>query len=304
MSGRLIECVPNFSEGRDRGVVAAIERAIAATPGVAVLGAECDADHHRSVITFAGEPAAVVEGALAGAAEAVRRIDLNRHRGVHPRIGALDVLPFVPLSGAGWEDAIAAARRAGERLWSQLGVPVYFYEAAARRAERRNLAEVRRGQFEGLRNEAITDPARAPDVGGPGLHPTAGATAVGVRRFLIAYNINLDTADVRIARRIAGKIRASSGGFPHVKALGLELASRRQAQVSMNLTDFEATPVECVFEAVEAEAARCGVAVASSEIIGFIPRRAYEMAPGFYERAANFRPELILENRLAAVRWK
>jgi len=300
----LIECVPNFSEGRDRGVVGAIERAIAATPGVAVLGAECDADHHRSVITFAGEPGAVVDAALAGAAQAVRRIDLNRHCGVHPRIGALDVLPFVPLSGAGWEDCIAAARTAGERLWSELGVPVYFYEAAARRPDRRNLAEVRRGQFEGLRHQAPSDPSRAPDVGGPALHPTAGATAVGVRKFLIAYNINLDTADVRIARRIAGKIRASSGGFPHVKALGLELASRRQAQVSMNLTDYEATPVECVFEAVEAEAARCGVGVASSEIIGFIPRRAYEMAPGFYERAANFRPELILENRLAALRLK
>ncbi len=303
MSRRLIECVPNFSEGRDAGVVRAIESAVASTAGVAVLGCESDPDHNRSVITFAGEPGAVVDAALAAAAEAVRRIDLNRHTGVHPRIGALDVLPFIPVRGSTLEDCAAAAWAAGERLWRELGVPVYFYEAAARRPGRRNLADVRRGQFERLRQDAAASPERWPDLGGPAPHPTAGATAVGARKFLIAYNINLATKDVRIARRIAAKIRESSGGFRHVKALGLELASKRLAQVSMNLVDYEDTPVECVFETVEAEAARSGVAVASSEIIGLIPRRAFDMAPEFYRRAANFREDLILEERLAR-RWR
>ncbi len=291
MAGRLIECVPNFSEGRDRAVVEKIASAAGAAAGVTLLAWEMDGDHNRSVVTFAGEPEAVAEGAFRAAEAAVGLIDLGLHAGEHPRIGAADVIPFVPVRGATLADCAAIAWSAGGEIWRRLGVPVYFYEAAALRSERRNLAWVRR--------EVRRGPAQPPDVGGPAPHPTAGAAAVGARKFLIAYNINLASRDVRIARRIAAMIRQSSGGFAHVKALGLELRSRGLVQVSMNLVDFEQTPVERVFETVESEAARHGVAVASSEIVGLIPQRAYDLAPGFYGRAANFAPGLILENRLA-----
>ncbi|MCC7175633.1 MAG: glutamate formimidoyltransferase [Bryobacterales bacterium] len=304
MAGPLIECVPNFSEGRDRGIVEKIVSAISSAPGAVLLAWEHDEDHNRAVVTFAGPPDAVVEGAVRGVEQAVKLIDLRRHSGAHPRIGAADVAPFVPVRGVTLEECAAIARRAGGEIWRRLGVPVYFYEAAALHPGRRNLADVRRGGFEGLREAVRANPERRPDVGGPELHPTAGAVAVGARRFLIAYNINLASQDVRVARRIAGRIRESSGGFPHVKALGLELPSRKTVQVSMNLTNFEETPVERVFEAVEDEARRNGTAAASSEIIGLIPRRAFELAPEFYRRAANFTPQTILENRLAALESK
>ncbi len=292
MPRRIAECVPNFSEGRDARAIGAI----AAAMGAAVLDLHSDADHNRSVVTLAGAPAAVLEAAFHGVEKAVELIDLNRHSGAHPRIGAADVVPFVPVEGLTLEDCASLAVELGERIWSELRVPVYLYEAAARRPETRRLEMVRRGGFEGLREAAVSDPSRAPDIGAPRLHPTAGATAVGARNFLIAYNINLATPDVELARRIARSIRASSGGFPYVKAMGLLLASRNQAQVSMNLTDFERTPVEEVFEAVRARAR-----VASCELVGMIPRRAFELAPDFYRRADNFHPDLVIESRLAAL---
>lgn len=292
MAGPLIECVPNFSEGRDRAVVEKIASAVSSAAGVKLLAWEMDEDHNRAVVTFAGPPEAVAAGALKAAEAAVDLIDLRLHTGEHPRIGAVDVIPFVPVRDVTLADCAGLARSVGGEIWRRFGVPVYFYEAAALRPERRNLADVRR--------EVRRGPTHPPDVGGPEAHPTAGAAAVGARKFLIAYNINLASRDVRIARRIAGSIRQSSGGFAHVKALGLELRSRGLVQVSMNLVDFEQTPVERVFETVVSEAARHGVAVASSEIIGLIPQRAFDLAPGFYRRAANFAPELILENRLSS----
>jgi glutamate formiminotransferase len=269
--------VPNFSEGRDRAIVEAIAAAIAGDADVALLDCGMDADHNRSVITFVATPEAVVEAAVRGVAAAVERIDLNRHAGVHPRIGAADVVPFVPLGEVTLDDCVALAHRAGEAIWRRLRVPVYFYEAAALRPECRNLAHIRRSA--GL----------PPDLGGPGPHPTAGAAAVGARGFLIAYNVNLATADVELARRIARRIRT----FPGVKALGFYLESRKLAQVSMNLVDFERTPVEEVYAAIEQEAA-----ITECELIGLIPRRAFEMAPRFYERCAGFHAGRILENRL------
>lgn len=301
MSRKLVECVPNFSEGRDRCKVELIAAAIRSIPGALVLDVECDADHNRSVITFVAPPEVVVEAALAGAARAVELIDLNFHKGVHPRIGAVDVMPFVPLEGVSLEECVALAERAASELWSRFRVPSYLYEAAARRPERTNLENVRRGQFEGLREEVRTNPERAPDFGDAELHATAGATAVGARKFLIAYNINLGTADVEIAKRIAKTIRHSSGGFRFVKAMGVALASRNLAQVSMNLTDYEQTPIHRVFAAVQSEAARYGVAVAGSELVGLIPRRALEMTADFHLQFENFQPSLVLENRVAEV---
>ncbi len=298
MPGEIVECVPNFSEGRDAAKLNAIVAAIRSVPGVVLLGREMDADHNRSVITFAGPPQAVAEAALCGVERAVALIDLNRHTGVHPRIGAADVVPFVPVEGVAIEDCARLAHWAGAEIWRRFGVPVYFYAAAALRPERVNLEHVRRGRFEGLREEILVNPDRLPDVGEARLHPTAGASAVGARKFLIAYNINLSTPDVQIARRIARKIRTSSGGFPSVKAMGVLLASRGLAQVSMNLTDFEQTPVRVVFDAVCAEAAREGVAIASSEIVGLVPRKAIEPADVSYLKIENFHPGLILENHL------
>ncbi|HTB16898.1 MAG TPA: glutamate formimidoyltransferase [Bryobacteraceae bacterium] len=286
----LIECVANFSEGRDAATVRAIEDAIASADGVLVLRSERDTDHNRSVITFAGPPAAVSEGALRGIAVAVARIDLRRHTGVHPRMGAADVIPFVPLEGATLEDCVALARRTGEEVWKRLGVPVYFYEAAAMSPDRRLLENCRRGGFE--------NPKIPPDLGGPALHPSAGACIIGARKILIAFNINLQTDDVAAARDIARKIRASSGGMPFVKALGLPLAARGLAQVSMNLTDFEQTPLHEVFDAVRREAAERGIEIAGSEIIGLVPKKALEDAAAHYLKCENFESGLVLENRL------
>ena len=286
----LIECVANFSEGRNAATVRAIEDAIASSAGVLVLRAERDTDHNRSVITFAGPPDAVAEGALRGIAVAVECIDLRRHAGVHPSMGAADVVPFVPLEGTTLADCAAIARRTGEEVWKRLGVPVYFYEAAATSPDRRLLENVRRGGFE--------NPKMAPDLGGPALHPSAGACIIGARKILIAFNINLQTDDVSVARDIARKIRASSGGMPFVKALGLPLAARGLAQVSMNLTDFEQTPLHEVFDAVRREAAARGVEIAGSEIIGLVPKKALEDAAAHYLQCENFESGLVLENRL------
>ncbi|MBV9769091.1 MAG: glutamate formimidoyltransferase [Bryobacterales bacterium] len=290
----MIECVANFSEGRDASTVRAIKDAIASSKGVLVLRSEMDADHNRSVVTFAGPPDAVAEGALRGIAVAVERIDLRTHRGVHPRMGAADVVPFVPLEGATLQDCVVIARQTGEEVWRRLGVPVYFYEAAAMTPERRMLEVSRRGGFE--------RPHHAPDLGGPALHPSAGACIIGARKLLIAFNINLDTDDVSVAREIALKIRTSSGGMPFLKALGLPLAARGLAQVSMNLTDFEQTPLHVVFDAVRREAAARGVGIVGSEIIGLVPKKALEDAAAHYLQCENFDTGLVLENRLARAR--
>jgi glutamate formiminotransferase len=279
----VIECVPNFSEGRDAAKVRAIVDAIASAPGVLVLGSESDVDHNRSVVTFAGEPDAVMEGAIRGAGKAAELIDLNQHHGVHPRVGVADVIPFIPLDGAGMDDCVRVAHKAGEEIWRRFGVPVYFYESAARSENRKRLERVRRTGFDGA----------APDVGDLASHQTAGASIVGARGFLIAYNINLATADVEIARQIARKIRESSGGFRFVKAMGVYLPSRGCAQVSMNLTNFAETPLDRVYEAIANEAG-----ILSSQLVGFIPRRAYDAAPDFFRHAENFDESRVIENQL------
>ncbi len=256
---QLVECVPNFSEGRRREVVDQIIEVIAGTPGVVFLDSEMDPDHHRSVVTFAGEPEPVVEAAFRAVQKASTLIDLTAHQGEHPRMGATDVLPFVPVEGVTLEDCAELARRAGRRIGEELGIPVFLYEAAATRPDRVSLADVRRGEFEGLRDRIGKDADRTPDFGPNRIHPTAGATAVGARRFLVAFNANLNTGDVRVAKAIASTIREQSGGLKHVRALGFSIEGGRRAQVSMNLVNTEATPIHRVMALVRAEAARHGV---------------------------------------------
>ncbi len=297
---RLIECVLNFSEGRDMAKVDSLVQVMSAVAGVYVLDRESDADHNRSVITLAGEPEAVAEAALRGVGRAAELIDLTHHTGAHPRLGATDVVPFVPVEGVTIEDCVALAKKVGHEIWERYRIPVYFYEAAAQRPERVNLENVRKGQFEGVREEVLTNPDRAPDIGEPRLHPTAGATIVGARKFLIAYNINLNTPDVSIADKIAKAIRFSSGGLRYVKAMGVDLRARGLAQVSINLTDFEQTPMHRVFEIVAREAARRGCSIVGSEIVGLVPKKALEMTTDFYLQLDNFSPAQVLENRLAA----
>ena len=295
---RLIECVPNFSEGRDPAKVDAIVSAMSAVAGVYVLDREMDADHHRCVVTLAGEPEAVAEAALRGVGKAVELIDLNAHSGAHPRVGAADVIPFIPIHGVTIEDCVALARRVGKEIWARYRIPVFFYEAAATRPDRTNLENVRRGQFEGLRDELKRNHDRQPDIGEPKLHPTAGVTVVGARKFLIAYNVNLNTPDVGIANKIAKAIRFSSGGLRYVKSMGVELKARNLAQVSINLTDFEQTPMHRVYEMVKREAARYGAIPVGSEIVGLIPKKAIEMAADYFLQVENFSPEQIFENKL------
>jgi glutamate formiminotransferase len=297
---RIVECVPNFSEGRDVSKMEAIIAAMREVPGVAILDRESDADHNRMVVTLAGEPDAVAEAALRGVGKAQELIDLTQHSGAHPRMGATDVVPFIPIEGVEFENCIALAKRVGREIWERYHIPVYFYEAAAQRPDRTNLENIRKGQFEGLREEVQTNPDRAPDVGERQLHPTAGATVVGARKFLIAYNVNLDTPDVRIANKIAKAIRFSSGGLRYVKSMGVELKSRGLAQVSINLTDFEQTPMHRVFEIVRREAERYGCRIVGSEIVGLVPKKALEMAADFFLQLEGFRPEMVFENRLAA----
>ena len=297
---RLIECVPNFSEGRDAAKVDAIVAAMSSVPGVYVLDREMDADHNRSVITLAGEPDAVAEAALLGTGKAMELIDLTKHTGAHPRVGATDVVPFIPIDGITIEDCVALAQRVGNEIWKRYRIPVFFYEAAATRPDRVNLENVRRGQFEGLREELKKNHDRQPDVGEPKLHPTAGVTVVGARKFLIAYNVNLNTSDVGVANKIAKAIRFSSGGLRYVKSMGVELKARNLAQVSINLTDFEQTPMHRVYEMVKREAERYGVMPVGSEIVGLVPKKAIEMAADFFLQLENFSPAQVFENKLAA----
>jgi glutamate formiminotransferase len=294
----LVECVPNFSEGCDAAKVDAIAQ-VMKREGVTILDRQMDADHNRSVITLAGEPEAVQEAAIRGVGKAAELIDLNQHRGGHPRMGAADVVPFIPIDGLTMDDCAAMARHVGEQIWKRYQVPVYLYEAAALLPARQNLADVRRGQFEGIREEIAANPARKPDFGECRVHPTAGITAVGARKFLIAYNIFLNTPEVELAKQVAKAVRFSSGGLPFVKAAGFMVAGK--AQVSMNLTDFEQTPIYRVFQKVEQAAASRGAAVESSEVIGLIPKKALEQAPAWFLQTMDFSPQ-ILENRLAEVR--
>lgn len=297
----LVELVPNFSDGRDPGTLAALT-ACATAAGMLVLGAESDADHNRSVLTLAGDPEAALAAAVDLVGEAARRIDLNHHRGVHPRLGATDVLPFVPLAGISLAACAALAHTAGERIWERHLVPVYFYEAAARRPERRRLEDVRRGQFEGIRDRLPADAACHPDIGDPALHPTAGAVIIGARRFLIACNFNLTTRDPAVARAIARRIRAAAGGLPGVKALGLWVEHLDCAQVSTNLTDFALTSLGGVYRAVQAAAAEHGAAVRETELIGLLPLAALVDAPPDLIAFLARHPERVLERRLAALR--
>jgi glutamate formiminotransferase/formiminotetrahydrofolate cyclodeaminase len=298
---RLIECVPNFSEGRDPAKVDSIVQAMSSVPGVYVLDREMDADHNRCVITLAGEPEAVAEAAIRGTGRAMELIDMNQHTGAHPRVGATDVIPFVPIEGVTIEDCVALARRVGNEIWKRHRIPIFFYEAAATRPDRVNLENVRRGQFEGLREEMKKNHDRQPDVGEPKLHPTAGVTVVGARKFLIAYNVNLNTSDLTIANKIAKAIRFSSGGLRYVKSMGVELKARNLAQVSINLTDFESTPMHRVYEMVKREAARYGVMPVGSEIVGLVPKKAIEMAADFFLQLENFSPSQVFENKLSTV---
>jgi len=299
MPRQLVECVPNFSEGRDAAKMDAIVQAILTVPGVVLLDRESDTDHNRSVLTFVGPPAEVADAAFRGVEKAVELIDLTRHQGAHPRIGAADVVPFIPIEGVTLEECVRLAERLADQIWTRLRVPVYLYESAARQPTRVNLENIRRGQFEALVKEMGTVPERAPDVGDAACHPTAGATVVGARKFLIAYNVNLGTPDVAIAKKIAKNIRFSTGGFRFVKSMGVMLRTRNLAQVSINLTDFEQTPMHLVFETVKREAERWGVNVVGSEIVGLIPQKAIEMSADYFLRFENFRPELVLENRVA-----
>jgi glutamate formiminotransferase len=298
MKEAVVECVPNFSEGRDARRVEAIVAAMR-VEGVRLLDWSMDADHNRSVVTLAGEPGAVLESAVRGVGKAVDLIDLTGQEGLHPRIGAADVIPFVPVSGIKLEQCVMLARQAGLEIWRRFGVPVYFYEAAASRPDRASLEDVRRGQFEGLRDAVRKEAARRPDLGGPGLHPTAGACAVGARKFLVTYNVYFDSTDVAVVRAIAREVRATFSGVHGVKALGL-LAHGR-AQLSMNISDFKTTPVSQVYSTVSRLATRHKTAPVEGEVIGLIPEAACERESEWMRQLVEFDDQTkILERRLDA----
>ena len=293
----VIECVPNISEGRDRDRVAEIASAVRAAPGVRLLDVSSDSAHNRSVLTFVGDSAGVRAGVLALFDAAVPRIDLTRHAGEHPRMGAVDVVPLIPIRGAGVEECVALSRDLAREIAGRHGIPVYLYEDSATSEERRNLAEIRKGEFEGFAAK-MKDPKWKPDFGPDSPHPTAGVVAVGARQPLIAYNINLGTRDLAIADAIARSIRHISGGFRYVKAMGVELADRGQVQVSINMTNFQKTPLHRVFECVRSEAKRRGVPIVGSEIVGLAPAEALFAAAEHYLRLEHFSSDQVLESRL------
>ncbi len=296
----IIECVPNFSEGRRKDVIEKIVHSIQTVAGTKILDVESDPDHNRSVVTFVGSKESVQEAAFQGAKTASQLIDLNKHTGQHPRMGALDVLPFIPLESATMLDCIDIANKVGSRIAKELKIPVYMYEEAAKRPDRRNLEDVRRGQFEGIRDTIKTDDTRIPDYGPRAMHPTAGAVAVGARMPLVAFNIDLRTQDVDVAKEIAKKIRTSGGGLPHLKALGLYLEARKMAQVSMNLTNYKVTSVSKVFDAVRKEASARGVEVAHGEIIGLVPLDAVCDLAAKYINVPVIPENQVLEKRIWA----
>jgi glutamate formiminotransferase/formiminotetrahydrofolate cyclodeaminase len=294
---RIVECVPNFSEGRRSDVVAQIKAAISSAPGVKLLDAEMDADHNRSVLTFAGRPESVEEAAFRAIDLAAQLIDMDQHEGEHPRLGATDVVPFVPISGVTMQECVEMARRLGERVGSELQIPIYLYEKAATRPERVNLADVRRGEYEALKEEIGTRAERAPDFG-PRQLGKAGATVIGAREPLIAYNVYLNTSDLKVAQAIARAVRHSTGGLRFVKALGLYIEQRGLVQVSMNLTDYRRTPVHRVVEMIRREAQRYGLNVVSCELVGLIPRQALVDAAEYYLQLEDFQEEMVLESHL------
>src|SRR5258708_10325280 len=272
---------------------------IKSVPGAVLVDYESDPNHNRSVVTFVGAPERVVDAAIAAAKKAVELIDLNKHTGEHPRMGSTDVIPFVPISGVTMDECVALARACGERMWSELGIPVYLYEKAATRPDRENLAAVRKGQFEGIRDDIANNEARRPDFGEPRVHPSAGITAIGARPPLVAYNVNLGTSDIEIANKIARAVRHQSGGLRYVKALGFELKDRGILQVSMNMVNYEGTPLFRAFEMIKREAERHGVAIVGSEIVGLVPQRALNSVADFYLQLEKFSEDQILNHRLA-----
>jgi len=294
---RIVECVPNFSEGRDRSKIDQIVKAIESA-GVDILDVELNPDHNRAVVSFVGESEHVLEAAFRGTKIAAELIDLTKHQGEHPRIGATDVIPFVPISNISMEECVELARRLGKRIAEELRIPIYLYEAAATKPERENLANIRKGEFEGLSKEIETNHERLPDFGESKIHPTAGATVIGARFPLIAYNINLGTTDVSIAKNVAKAIRFKDGGFKYVKALGFELKEHNLAQVSINMTNYLGTPLYRVFEAVRNEALRYGVSIKESEIVGLVPEKALIDTAIYYLQLHRFKEEQILEYRL------
>lgn len=297
MSNQLIECVPNFSEGRRSEVIEAIVRPFQETAGCVVLDQRADPDHNRLVVSLAGAPEPVQKALLAAAETAIRHIDLNHHRGGHPRVGAIDVIPFVPLQNISMAECVALAHGFGRRFQEATGVPVYFYEEAALRPARKRLEVVRKGQFEGLKT-AVTDPDRQPDVGAPELHPTAGATVIGARKMLIAFNVNLATTDLTVARQIAKYVRSSSGGLCHVKGIGLALEDQGCVQVSMNLVDYEKNALYRVVELIRMEAKRWGVVVKECEIYGMVPAAALLESAAYYLQLNGFDSAQVIEMRM------
>lgn len=297
MPKRLIECVPNFSEGRRSEVIEAIVEPFRKKRGCYLFDYSADKDHNRLVVSLVGEPAPVQEALLEAAKFAISHIDMERHRGGHPRVGAVDVIPFVPLRDLTMEECVELVHSFGQRYYDETGVPVYFYEEAALKPERQRLEVVRKGQYEALKRE-VMNPERRPDVGEPKLHPSAGATVVGARKFLVAYNVNLGTDDLRVAEQIAKAVRASSGGLCYVKAIGLKLGERGVVQVSMNIVDYEKNALYRVLELVRLEAKRWGVPVIETEVYGMIPAAALIDSASYYLQMVDFDPEQVLELRL------
>lgn len=298
---KLVECVPNFSEGRRPEVIDAIVSEITSVQGVMLLDKEMDKDHNRAVVTFVGGPDEAKEAAFRAIRKAAELIDLEKHQGEHPRMGATDVVPFIPISGMTMDDCVKLAKELGKEVGEKLEIPVYLYEAAATRPDRENLADVRRGEYEGIKSEIGTSPDRKPDFGPSRTHPRAGATAIGARMPLIAFNVYLGTRDVRVARRIAKAIRFGGGGLRYVKALGFDIKERAMVQISMNLVNYLRTPVFRVFEMIKSEAERYGVSIVSSEIVGLTPMNAMMDVADFYLRLENFKKDQILENKLMNV---
>lgn len=294
---KIVECVPNFSEGRNHGVIDAITAEVKKVEGVTLLNIQSDASHNRTVVTFVGEPQRVKQAAFNACAKATELIDMEQHHGEHPRIGATDVIPFIPVSDVTIEECVELANELGQEIAEKLGVPVYMYEAAAKKAERIKLPDVRRGQYEGLKEE-ISNPERQPDYGPARMHATAGATVVGARQFLIAYNINLNTSDVTIAKKIATAIREAKGGYKYCRAMGIMIEERNMAQVTINMVNYEGTPLHRVFETVKSEAARYGVNVIGSEIVGLAPLQALLDAAAFYLRLEDFSRKQIMEENI------
>jgi glutamate formiminotransferase len=294
---KIVECVPNFSEGSNQEIINAITAEVEKVSGVTLLNVQSDASHNRTVVTFIGEPGAVKQAAFACCAKATELIDMEKHHGEHPRIGATDVIPFIPVSDVTLEECVELANELGKEIAEKLGVPVYMYEEAAKKPERIKLPDVRKGQYEGLKVE-IAKPERHPDYGVAKMHPTAGATVVGARRFLIAYNINLSTSDVSIAKKIANCIREAKGGYKYCRAMGIMIEERNMAQVTINMVNYEGTPLHRVFETVKSEAARYGVSVIGSEIVGLLPMQALIDTAAFYLRLEDFDRKQVMEENI------